>query len=1129
MNKTRRLIALILSFALIFAYTLPANATESDSTQTASALIDVENIEITGGTVYDLSTADSAANIFSLTEGTVYVEFESSSTQQYQSLFSVSNPTTDEGNMYRHLHIYITPSGTLGMELRNTDAEFKYTLASENVLTTGVNRIAFKADATEKNYKLFANGQLVGELTKEDYKFISDIAGVTSIALGGTIRNQEVGYPFGGTISQASVFSVAIPDADLIALTTFETEPENPDPEETVPEETVPEESLPETVDPLDTILIDKSNISVTSGEVYDLSSEENANAIYALTEGTVVVEFESNSTQDYQSLFSVSNPSTDEGCMYRHFHLYITPNGTLGMELRNTDAEFKYTMSCTEALNSNSVNKVAFKADTEANTYKLFANGSLVGELEKENFKFFNDITGLTTISLGGTIRNQSVGYPFGGTIATAKVYGAPLTDESIISMTAIETEPDPEPDDDTEESIGLVLEKSNINIESGSYQDLTNESNADRIMALSEGTIVMSFTSTSTEGVQSLISIGNGTSGNNNRHFHLYITNTGTIGMELRNTDSEFKYTLNRPAALEGKNHGQIAVNTVAFKADKNSMNYKLFANGELLATLSTNEWKFICDITGVNNIALGSTIRGGSAAYPYSGTISNIKIYDTPLSDEELLLATSATTYGSSIFYAGDGTGSNYYRIPALLTLSSGTVVSSIDARYGGTHDARSNIDIAFAKSNDGGVTWSTPTLPLVFDDYAPQTIDWLRDDTGKNVQIGGSAAFIDTVLLQDSVTGRLFLFADAFTSGKGFNNVSGTTGFKEINGEKYLKLHWHEDADGTYNYSIRDNGVIYDDTTNTATSYSVDGNYRIKYNGSYLTQKQYQVRWSGTSLIEEQNDTNVNQCVFYKDSVFNLYPTNYLVMKYSDDEGSTWSDMTILGKFRDVDDRMVLFGPGIGTQIKNGEHAGRLLISAYNSVSGEYGYLYSDDHGNDWQFIPTDLGEGGSFAEAQIIEFPDGSLRTYMRTSSGKIGYITSIDGGMTWTTQEFIDGITVASYGTQLSAINYSQKVDGKDVILLSTPTASGGRRAGKILVGIITDTGNTGYDRYTVSWDYQYEIDYPDYGFSYSCMTELPDHRIGILYEKYDSWSRSELHLKNIMRYDIFTIDELTA
>ena len=1125
MNNIKRFFALLLSLSLIFLNVIPANATEGIDDQSSSALIDVQNIDITSGTVFDLSSNSAAETILAMTEGTIFIEFESTSTQQHQSLFSVSNPTTDEGNMYRHFHIYVTPSGTLGMELRNTDAEFKYTIAADNILTTGVNKIAFKADATAKNYKLFANGEMVGELSKEDFKFFADITGITTISLGGTIRNQAVAYPFGGSIAQASIYSTPMSDAELVALTTIESAPDETVPEETIPEETVPEESIPEEVNPLDTILIDESGVEIASGSVYDLSSDENAAALYALTEGTIVVEFESNSTQTYQSLFSVSNPLTDEGCMYRHFHLYITPGGTLGMELRNTDAEFKYTMAEGEVLNASGVNKVAFKADADAKTYKLFANGSMVGELEKEDFKFFNDITGLAKISLGGTIRNQAVAYPFGGTIASAKVYGASLDDETLINMTTIATEPDPAP----EESIGLVLEKSNITIESGSHQDLSNEVHSDRIMALSEGTIVMSFTSTSTNGVQSLISIGNGSSGNNNRHFHLYITNTGILGMELRNTDGEFKYTLNRPAALVGKSHGQVAVNTVAFKADKDAKNYKLFANGELLATLSTDDWKFISDITGVNNVALGATIRSGSAAYPYGGTISNVKIYDTPLSDEELLLTTSATTYGSMIFYAGDGTGSNYYRIPTLLTLESGTVVSSIDARYGGTHDARSNIDIAFAKSTDGGVTWSTPSLPLVFDDYAPQSIDWLRDDTGKNVQIGGSASFIDTVLLQDHETGRLFLFADAFTSGMGFNNCVGGTGYKEINGEKYLQLHWHEDASGVYNYSIRDNGVIYDDTTNTATNYSVDGNYRIKYNGQYLTQKQYRVRWEGTTLIEEKTDVDVNMSVFYKDSVFTLLPTNYLVMKYSDDEGATWSDMTILGKFRDTTSRMVLFGPGVGTQIKNGTYAGRLLISAYNSRSGEYGYLYSDDHGDNWSFIQTDLGEGGSFAEAQIVEFPDGSLRTYMRTSSGKIGYITSIDGGLTWTTQQYIEGITVASYGTQLSAINYSQKVNGKDVILLSTPTASGGRRAGKILVGVITDTGNVGYDRYTVSWDYQYEIDLPDYGFSYSCMTELPDHRIGILYEKYDSWSRSELHLKNIMKYDIFTIGELTA
>ena len=257
-----------------------------------------------------------------------------------------------------------------------------------------------------------------------------------------------------------------------------------------------------------DALLIDVQNIEIASGSVYDLSASTSAANVLSLTEGTIFVEFESSSTQTYQSLFSVSNPLSDEGCMYRHFHLYVTPSGTLGMELRNTDSEFKYTMAQSGVLNTSGTNKVAFTADAARKTYKLFANGSMVGELTKEDFKFFSDITGLTKISLGGTIRNQSVAYPFGGTISTARVYNESLSDVALISMTALETAPD--------ESNDLLLEKSNIAITSGSYQDLTSEANAAQIMGLSEGTIVMSFTTTSTNGVQSLFSVGNGTSGN-------------------------------------------------------------------------------------------------------------------------------------------------------------------------------------------------------------------------------------------------------------------------------------------------------------------------------------------------------------------------------------------------------------------------------------------------------------------------------------------------------------------------------------------------------------------------------------------------------------------------------------
>lgn len=595
----------------------------------------------------------------------------------------------------------------------------------------------------------------------------------------------------------------------------------------------------------------------------------------------------------------------------------------------------------------------------------------------------------------------------------------------------------------------------------------------------------------------------------------------------MELRNNDDVLKYTFDRPASLRGTYLGNYAVNTVAFKADAENGQYKLFANGDLVATLSKSAFKFINDITGVNNVTLGGTIRQNTIAYPFGGTIHNVKVYADVLPDEELLATTAATTYGTNIYEAGDSTGANYFRIPALLTLENGTVISSADARYGGTHDAKSNIDIAFSKSVDNGNTWSEPTLPLVFNDYAAQQVEWPRDSVGKNVQIQGSAAFIDSVLLEDRTTDRIFLFADAMPAGIGFSNTAAGSGFKTIGDNKYVKLRWSEDGSTTFNYTIRDNGVIYNDTTNEPTEYSVDGNYNIKKNGQYMTQKQYEVHFEGSTLLEQKTDVDVYQNVFYKDSCFKVMATNFIVMKYSDDEGATWSDMQILGKFKSDNQRMPLFGPGVGTQIQNGPHAGRMLVSMYNSISAEYGYLYSDDNGVTWNYLTTNLGGSGTFAEAQIVELPDGTLQTYMRTSVGKIGLITSIDGGMTWTTQTFVPGMSAASYGTQLSVIKSSQLVDGKQAIILSAPNATSGRRGGKIWVGLINDTGATGYDKYNIDWAYCYSVDLDTYGFAYSCLTELANGNIGILYEKYDSWSRDELHLKNILKYESYSLSEL--
>lgn len=679
------------------------------------------------------------------------------------------------------------------------------------------------------------------------------------------------------------------------------------------------------------------------------------------------------------------------------------------------------------------------------------------------------------------------------------------------------------------TAHSNNLLLEKSHVDISEGLGYSLDGEPGAESVKSLTQGTIIVSYKSDSEAGIQSLFSIGNGTAGNQDRHFHIYITTSGGVGMELRNTDADFKYTLFRPAAVRTSYKGRRVFNTIAFKADAVNKQYKLFANGEFLAVLDQDAFKFINDISGVDHITLGGTVRQGQVAYPFGGTIGTVKVYDDALPDEELIRETGVTEYGQNIFFAGDATKANYFRIPALLTLSTGTVISAADARYGGTHDSKSKINIAFSKSTDGGGTWSEPTLPLKFHDYIAKNIDWPRDNIGKNVQIQGSASYIDPVLLEDIETKRIFLFADLMPAGIGSSNASVGSGFKEVGGEKYLKLRRHQDGSNTYNYSVRHGGVIYDDTTGQPTQYRVDGEYNLYENNKPLTCKQYDYNFNGNNLIESRTDVDVDMNIFYKDSVLKAYPTNYLAMRYSDNEGETWSDLKIESSFKPEGSKFLVVGPGVGKQIATGQYAGRLLVPLYSKSSAELGFMYSDDHGDTWTYVEADHYTGGATAEAQIVELPDGSLKTYLRTGSGYIAEVTSIDGGETWSDRVRVPGISTTTYGTQLSVINYSQLIDGKPAIILSSPNAANGRKNGKIWVGLIYETGKSGTDKYSIDWKYSYSVDAPLIGYSYSCLTQLPNGDIGLLYEKYDSWSRDELHLKNILKYETFTINELVG
>lgn len=675
-----------------------------------------------------------------------------------------------------------------------------------------------------------------------------------------------------------------------------------------------------------------------------------------------------------------------------------------------------------------------------------------------------------------------------------------------------------------------GLVFRKEDQKIAVGSPVELSTKDYAEKLMKLEEGTILVHYTSTSDQAIQSLFSVSNAKAGHENRHFHVYIRPEGVLGCEIRN-ESAMNYGFKAANAVKADYKGKPAENIIALQADKAKGTYELFANGKKVLTIDAatlGGYRFISEITGLDTVSLGATKRGGSNKYTFGGNIHKIEVYETPWTDEELIEETKKTAYPElqQIFHKNDGTGSNYYRIPALLTLKSGTVISAADARFGGTHDSPNNIDIAVARSEDGGKNWSEPELLFHYGDYEDNT---LEIPVGTQTRVNQSASFIDPVLLQDEETERVFLISDAMAAGYGSPQAVTGSGYKEIQGKKYLKLQKAGETD--YNYTVRENGVIYNDTTNQPTEYSLNSNFEILKDNVLQTVKQKSSRFDPTNgsgqLVTDETDKDVPMNIMYADAVFKALPTTWLYMKYSDDDGKTWSDPILLnGMVKAEDSRVLVTGPGRGMQIKNGEYKGRLIVPVYDTAQS--GIIYSDDHGATWNYAKGPSTKKAAMSESQIVEMPDGTLRVYARSTGSKIAEAVSLDGGKTWTEAAYVPGMTQPGWGSQLSVIRYGGLIEGKPALIMSTPAGVGNyRRDGRVKIGLITDTGKEGSEKYKIDWTYDYSVDSKNAGFAYSCLSELPNHQIGLMYEKYDSYNPAELHSQDIMKYEELSLSEL--
>lgn len=476
---------------------------------------------------------------------------------------------------------------------------------------------------------------------------------------------------------------------------------------------------------------------------------------------------------------------------------------------------------------------------------------------------------------------------------------------------------------------------------------------------------------------------------------------------------------------------------------------------------------------------------------------------------LTYEELLASTAQQDQP----FASDTLGSDNFRIPALVTLDNGTLVAAADARWDGTYDGK-NVDTMVAVSKDNGQSWTT------------SLVNYFADTEDK--QTSGAASFIDPALATDGE--NVYLLVDVFPGG--VDLLSGTcqagTGYNE-NG-----LMLKKSGESEYSYYV---GEFTNDyapvmsSDGTESGYAVDERYNLYtvIDGKYTAVSYHETGDNGAYIAAN---------VFYENAEFTVYPTSYLWLVKSEDGGETWSAPQILNpQVKGEDEVFYGVGPGRGLVAEDGT----IYFSCYYHDGSELGassqrssLIYSKDDGATWKRTENLQSSGSSSSkwssENQVVQLDDGTIRMFYRNGRGLLCYADLNGDGWSAPTALDPDGDHICS-NCQLSVIHYSKKINGKESVVVScpakytagiTPAVSGSRENGKIFVFTLDENN-------TMSVAYTYELTAAGEYFAYSCLTELENGDIGILYENGDaSITYEKISLNAILGQDESEFPQIT-
>lgn len=435
------------------------------------------------------------------------------------------------------------------------------------------------------------------------------------------------------------------------------------------------------------------------------------------------------------------------------------------------------------------------------------------------------------------------------------------------------------------------------------------------------------------------------------------------------------------------------------------------------------------------------------------------------------------TNGGTTSNQPFPAGTG-GSQNFRIPAIVTLNDGTIVAAADARWNGSYDG-GGLDTIVSYSKDGGATWN-----YTFANYL--------GDHG-NAHNRASSAFIDPALATDGNT--VYMLVDLHPSG--YSNTTTAT-------NSVVKAGSGFNADGTLKLCAA-SGSSYDYYLDL-NSFDKDGYARI-YDSDGDAVESYKVdRWFNLYLDGAEAGN-----IFYTDSAYHVYTTQFLYFTQSQDGGATWSAPMLINV---KEDKECFYGvcPGSGCVTSDGT----IIFACYGCESIAQNlrasYIYSKDQGKTWtrswgRDVTTFQ---NTSSEASIAEVTVGentylyAFTRYYGTPATSGAYYFSADGGKTWMEKTGLD----YTCGSDMGVITYSKNINGRPALLLSAHS-SGGRNSGVIYVLSVEDDGS-------LTKSFTYSVNNGGY-YAYSDLTELADGTIGLLYE-------SNSAAITFKKYDIATL-----